>query len=124
MLSSPFQCDHCWFVNLKKKVANDLALGDVRLLAYIRRVNLDVMWSSEPSVVKTAWQNLEKGKRLSAELGLPPVDICVGPWPVADTCGFQIAIEMLRASQNPGRNDSSYTQFDSIRKMRSAYLTA
>jgi hypothetical protein len=109
---------------MKKTTADDLALGDARLLAYIRRVNLDVMWSSEPSVVKAAWKNLEKGRKISAEFGLPPVDIPVGPWPVADTCGYQIAIEILRASQNPGRNAASYTQFDSVRKLRSAYLTA
>ena len=124
MLSSPFQCDYCWFVNMKKTTADDRAIGDARLLAYIRRVNLDVMWSSEPSVVKAAWKNLEKGRKISAEFGLPPVDIPVGPWPVADTCGYQIAIEILRASQNPGRNAASYTQFDSVRKLRSAYLTA
>jgi len=109
MLSSPFQCDYCWFVNMKKTTADDRAIGDARLLAYIRRVNLDVMWSSEPSVVKAAWKNLEKGRKISAEFGLPPVDIPVGPWPVADTCGYQIAIEILRASQNPGRNAASYT---------------
>ena len=46
----------------------------------------------------------------------------MGPWPVVDTCGFQIAIEILRSSQTPGRNDSSYTQFDSVRKLRAACL--
>ena len=30
----------------------------------------------------------------------------------------------LRALQNPGRNNSWYTQFDSIRKLRAVYLTA
>jgi len=75
------------------------------------------MWSSEPSVVKATWKNLEKGRKISAEFGLPPVDIPVGPWPVADSCGYQIAIEILRASQNPGRNAASYTQFDSVRKL-------
>ena len=74
--------------------------------------------------MKATWKNLYKGRKISAEFGLPPVDLPVGPWPVADTCGFQIAIEILRASQNPGRNAASYTQFDSVRKLRSAYLTA
>ena len=124
MLSSPFQCDYCWFVNITKRVANDIALNDVRLFAYIRRVNLDVMWSSEPGVPKATLLNLEKGKKISEELGLPSVEVSVGPWPVADTCGFQIAIEILRASQKPGRNAKTYSQFDSVRKMRSAYYTA
>ena len=75
MISSLFQCNCCWFVNINKKVANDIALNDVRLFAYIRRVNLDVMWSSEPCVLKATLLNLEKGKHISAELGLPPVEV-------------------------------------------------
>ena len=61
---------------------------------------------------------------MSKELGLPPVQIKVGPWPVVDNCGFQVAIEKLRSSQLPGKNAATYTQFDSIRKLRGAYLTA
>jgi hypothetical protein len=98
--------------------------ADIRLLGYIRRVNLDIMWSKEPLTVGNTLRLLEKGKKMSAELGLPPVSITVGPWPVQDKCGFQVAIEILRASQMPGKNSSAYSQFDSIRKIRSAYLTA
>ena len=61
---------------------------------------------------------------MSGELGLPPICIPVGSWPVVDTCGFQVALEMLKASQRPGKNVSSYTQFDSIRKIRTGYLDA
>ena len=123
MLTSPFQCDYCWFFNITKRVARDIFNSDARLLAYIRRVNLDVFWSREPSTVANTMRALSKAKTLSDELGLPPVQLTVGPWPVVDTCGFQIAIEILKSSQRPGRNDSTYTQFDSIRKLRSAYLT-
>jgi hypothetical protein len=123
MLTSPFQCDYCWFVNLTKRQARDIFDADARLLAYIRRVNLDIFWSKEPGTVGNTLRALEKGKKMSEEFGLPPVALTVGPWPVADTCGFQIAIEILRSSQLPGKNDTSYTQFDSIRKLRSAYLT-
>ena len=123
MLTSPFQCDYCWFFNITKRVARDIFDSDARLLAYIRRVNLDLFWSREPSTVANTMRALSKAKTLSDELGLPPVQLTVGPWPVVDTCGFQIAIEILKSSQRPGRNDSTYTQFDSIRKLRSAYLT-
>jgi hypothetical protein len=123
MLTSPFQCDHCWFVNLLKRPAKEMFDSDSRLLAYIRRVNLDVMWSREPSTVGNTFRLLKKAKETSEEVGLPPVQIVVGPWPVGDNCGFQIAIEILRNSQKPGKNDSAYTQFDSIRKLRSAYLS-
>lgn len=36
---------------------------------------------------------------------------------------MQVAIELLRASQRKGRNDKAYVQFDSIRKLRSAYAS-
>ena len=122
MLVTPFQCDYCWFINITKRPARDIFDADAQLLAYIRRVNLDMFWCKEPGTVGNTLRALEKGRRISEELGLDPVQLSVGPWPVADTCGFQVAIEILRSSQLPGKNASTYTQFDSIRKMRSAYL--
>ena len=62
------------------------------------------MWSSEPSVVKATWKNLEKGRKFSAEFGLPPVDISVGPWPVADTCGYQIRLRIQEGMLRPTHN--------------------
>lgn len=65
--------------------------------------------------------SLRKGKRLSEELGMKSVPLTLGPWPVNDTQGMQVAIEMLRSSQGKGKNDQTYVQFDSIRKLRGAY---
>ena len=65
---------------------------------------------------------LKKGRKLSLELGLEPVNFRLGPWPVGDAQGMQIAIEMLRASQQQGRNSADYVQFESIRKLRSSYF--
>ena len=124
MLSSPFQCDHCWFANMHQSDANPWFAEDARKMAYIRRVNLDVMWSREPSTVISTYNTLNKARKFSEELGLKPIDVKVGPWPVADTCGFQVAVEMLRHSQRSGRNNANYVQFDSIRKARSAYSNA
>jgi hypothetical protein len=88
MVSSPFQCDFCWFVNLTKRPPRDIYEADAQLLAYIRRVNLDMFWSREPSTVGNTLRALEKGRKISEGLGLEPVQLSVGPWPVADTCGF------------------------------------
>lgn len=125
MISSPFQCDTCWFINLqRRKPTPHLYPSDQRLLTYIRRVNLDMFWSREPTTVANTFRLLKKGRTLSEEMGLTPIHIQVGPWPIQDTCGFQVAIELLRASQKPGRYDSTYSQFESVRKLRSAYLNA
>ncbi len=123
-LVNPFQCDYCWFVNLKGRPAREDMVGDARLLHVIRRVNLDIMWSREKSTVGNTLANLRKAHNLSEGLGLPPVNLGFDPWPLGDTVGFQIAVEMLLASRRPGRNDSEYTQFDSIRKIRTSYANA
>ena len=52
MWAAPFQCDWCWFINLKGREAITGSNKDERLLGYIRRVNLDIMWSREPGTVR------------------------------------------------------------------------
>ncbi len=61
--------------------------------------------------------------RISTHLSIAPVGPALGPWPLEDLMGFQIALEVIRSSQQEGRNDKSHQQFDTIRKIRSAYLS-
>ena len=123
MLCAPFQCDHCWFINLSKREPRVVSHSDERLLSYIRRVNLDLMWSREKGTVANTLASISKGRTMSIELGLVPQPLKLGPWPLGDGQGFQTAIEMLRASQKKGKNDASYVQFDTVRKIRTAYST-
>ncbi len=62
---------------------------------------------------------LVKARKLSGELGLEPIDVPMGLWPVGDDVGFQLAIVvMLRVSQQEkGRNSRDYVQFDSVKKL-------
>jgi hypothetical protein len=121
MWCAPFQCDWCWFINLEKRTPRAGNLVDERLLGYIRRVNLDIMWSREAGTVDTTLTQLRKMIRLCKDLGMSNIDIPIGAWPVKDEVGFRLAIVMLRASQEKGRNDNNYVQFDSIRKLRSGF---
>ncbi len=120
-LAIPFQCDVCWFINIEKRTPLDDGYSDQRLLSYIRRVNLDIMWCREGNTLDGLLTNLRKGKRMSEALNLSPVSLPLGPWPIEDTQGFQIALEIIRASQETGRNDVEYQQYDTIRKIRSTY---
>ena len=95
MLCSPFQCDHCWFVNLRKREPRALSHSDERLLGYIRRVNLDLIQSSERGTVANTLASLNKGRTMSIEFGLVPQPLKLGSWPLGDGQGFQTAIEML-----------------------------
>ena len=101
---------------------NEDAPADCQLMCYIRRVNLDIFWSREPATVASNLRALIKGKTFSSQLGLEPVGLRMGPWPLADSVGFQICLEMLRASKMPGKNDVAYSQFDTIRKIRTGYV--
>ena len=55
------------------------------------------------------------------ELDLLPSIASRGPWPLKDGAGFQLAIVILRASQEPGKHSDRYQQFESIRKLRSSH---
>ena len=97
--------------------------SDEQLLGYICCVNLDLMWSREQGTVAKTFAAVNKGRTMSIELGLVPQLMKLGPWPLGDGQGFQTAIEMLKASQKKGKNNSSYVQFDTVRKIRTAYAT-
>ena len=60
ILTSPFQCDLYWFRNLKGRDPIDSSMSDSSLLVYIRRVNLDMMWSSAPGTVSSTKGNISE----------------------------------------------------------------
>lgn len=122
MLCAPFQCDFCWFINLQEREPEKSRSSDEQLMKYIRRVNLDILWCREKSTVSNVMGTVKNGKKMSEEVGLRPKKLVMGPWPLKDNQGFQIAIEILRRSQGEGRNDKTYVQFDSLRKLRGAYF--
>ena len=79
MLSAPFQCDFCWFLNLQGRIANVAEPADRLLMAYIRQANLDIMWSREECTIRNTLTQFKKGKELCMELGLTPVPVELGP---------------------------------------------
>ena len=120
-LHFPFQCDTCWFRNLKYRAPVSGSESDTRLLNYIRRVNLDGMWSREPGTVRSIRVNLLKMIKYCEELGVDPDLPQIGPWPVGDKVEFHVALAQLRFSQEKGINEISHLQYDTIRKIRTAY---
>ena len=121
MLLNPFQCDVCWFRNLKNRNPNLNVLEDKALMSCIRRVNLDMLWSVNPATVQSTLSNVRKGIKMSKELGIAPTFSALGPWPLRDEIGFSVGLQMVKASLSPGRHDVRYQQFDTVRAIRSAY---
>ena len=97
------------------------SLSDERLLIYIRRVNLDGMWSREPSTVRSIRTNTVKIIKSCSKLGLTPDLPEPGPWPVEDIVGCKLAIAMLDSSLSAGNNEPTHQQFDTIRKLRTSF---
>ena len=117
----PFQCDWCWFKALEDREPMANSYHDTCLMGYIRRVNLDLIWCRSPSTITSARDNVKMLITMWRELGmkieLPPL----GPWPLKDEVGFRIAMAQVRYAQRPGTNASTHLQFDSVRKLRTAF---
>ena len=120
-LHFPFQCDLCWFRNIKFRSPRETSNSDKNLLMYIRRANLDGMWSREPGTVRNIRTSLVKLIKYCHELSFEPTLPKLGPWPIGDKVGFQVALAQLKYSQESGLNRSTHMQFDTIRKLRTAY---
>jgi hypothetical protein len=117
----PFQCDRCWFRVLEDREPRVGSYQDNRILAYIRRVNLDLIWSRAPGTITSSRDNVKMMIKMWRELGIT-VDLpSLGPWPAEDKVGFRIALAQVRYSQRPGVNEQSHLQFDTVRKMRTAF---
>jgi hypothetical protein len=57
----------------------------------------------------------------SADLELSGPFPDYGPYPPFDHCGYEIALNMVMASLKSGRHADDHLQFDTIRKIRTAY---
>ena len=117
----PFECDLCIFRKLRKRSPDFASHGDDLLLACIRRINLDAFWSRSKYTVIGNREKIGTCLDLSKAVGLDgPYDVD-GPLPSFDHCGYEVAIDTVLYSRRPGRHSNEYTQFDTIRKLRTAY---
>lgn len=117
----PFQCDVCWFRVLEDREPRVGSYQDNRILGYIRRVNLDLIWSRAPGTIASIRDNIKMMIKMWRELGVS-IDLpSIGPWPAHDKVGFRVALAEVRYSQRPGANEKTHLQFDTVRKMRTAF---
>jgi hypothetical protein len=87
------------------------------------RANLDAFWGREPSTVLANRRNLDQLVKMWQEVGLAPHNLlpALGPYPDEDVQGIGVAVAMLVKSTKPGRHNPTYTQFETMRKLRAAY---
>lgn len=119
----PFECDTCVYTKVKGHPPPERVVlrVDELLLATIRRAILDSFWSRASTTVRANKNKVRLALELSATMGLD------GPYeqgarmPAHDHCGYEVALQMLQASRRPGKHSSEYTQWDTIRQIRTAY---
>jgi hypothetical protein len=86
------------------------------------RANLDACWSRETTTIDANRRNLAQLIKIWKQMGvLPHVLPPLGPHAPQDLFGMAAAVAMLSKSTQPGRHEESYTQFESLRKLRAAY---
>ena len=76
-LMQPFQCDTCWFRNIMQRFPSSSSYKDTKLLAYIRRVNLDLIWSRSEGT--SYMSSYKKALKIDMDLGLTPTHYMQGP---------------------------------------------
>ena len=121
ILVSPFQCDTYWFRNLTLRDPRENSVSNNRLLVFIRRANLDMLRGTSTSTVASTKSNVGKGVLMCKELGIAPTYPELVPYPIGDSMGFTVALQMLKASFLPGKYHNTYQQFDTICNSRTAY---
>jgi hypothetical protein len=117
----PFECDLCIFRKLKRRNPLPANPQDDLMLACIRRANLDSFWSRAKSTVLANRDKVAFGIKMSATMGLLGPYKSNGSLPEDNHCGYEVAFEMLLHSQRPGSYSESYTPFETVRKLRSAF---
>ena len=120
-LICPFECDQCIFVKLKGRLPCMRLEQDKLLNGCIRRMILDSFWSRESRTVATNRRRAEQQLKWSRIVGLNGSFVHRGTMPSHDHCGYEIAIQILLKSRQPGRHSKSYTQYDTIRMYRSTF---
>ena len=117
----PFECDTCIFLKLRGSLPQENNTIDELLLKCIRRINLDAFWSRSRTTVNSNAISARMQLKFSASVGLKAPFVHTQALPLFDHCGYKVAIGLILYSTRSGRNDPSYTEFDTIRGLRTVY---
>ena len=118
-MCTPFQCEVCWFRNLEGKEVES-GRDDV-YLACIRRSNLDAMLGKSPLTIKNHARESRAAVKNAELINKTPSYHQRGPFPLADTIGMGLAIDMQLKSITAKGRIKEHVQFATLRRLRSTY---
>jgi hypothetical protein len=113
----PFQCDLCSFRNICSRNPAADSPQDTFLLCCIHRANLDAVWGREPSTVNATLRGVHQLITLWRVAHIPVELPAQGPFPVSDSLGLRVAVDMLIKLLELGRYSKTYQQFETICKL-------
>jgi hypothetical protein len=117
-----FKCNFCVFSKICPGERPDLTNErDTLLLAAIRRVNLGSFWSRATGTVDGTGRLINRGLVLSQMNGSSGPYCEPGPMPLTDDCGYDVALQMFLDSRGQGHYHDDHKQFDTIRRLQSAF---
>ena len=108
-----FQCQLCYFRNLKGRNLVVTSDKDHRLLRFIKHANLDAFWSRTSTTVE---ENCKQVFKLMECIFIEILS-ARGLFGKEDEFGMGIAVALLQRSLDPGRNDE-FVQYDTTRKLQ------
>jgi hypothetical protein len=82
---------------------------------------LDAFWSRSKYTVQGNKEKIATSLEMSKLVRLEGPYLVDGSLPDFDHCGYEVAIDTILYSRRPGRHSNEYTQFDTVRKLRTAY---
>ena len=85
-------------------------------------MNLDLIWSREPTTVYKSMINLNNIITICELVGVISSLSPPGPYPFEDNWGWMVAFAMLVKSLRPGHHSESYMQYATIQKLRSSTI--
>ncbi len=92
------------------------------LLCCLIRADLNAFWGHETSTVTVNYGNLDQLIKLWEEVGITPAALpALWPYCQEDAFGMNVVGAMLMKLTKPGKHQESYTQFETMRKLRSSF---
>jgi hypothetical protein len=119
-LLTTFQCDLCIFRRVLQREPIEESHAYKRILAFVRRINLDAFWARATSTVKNNLGIVLRDIAAMKNLGLPASYFDPGPSPAFDHAGYEAAISVIEDTRRPGKYANDHKQWDSSRKVKSA----
>ena len=118
----PFQCELCWFRNLEG--SDPVMSRHCLYLQCIRRANLDAINAKARSTVEHHVGFVAEAVRNANSIGRTPNFQQRGPFPLEDSVGMGVAVDLLMKSIRSKGRIGEYIQFDTMRKARSTFTMA